>query len=64
MTPATKNLTEGALTFLVGLALKLFTAGVDTPVITLTKVGVVMMVAGGVLVAWGLVQAARGPDRV
>jgi hypothetical protein len=57
VSPASKNLTEGTATFLVGLALKLFTGGVETPVLTLTKVGVVLMAVGGCLVLLGLVQA-------
>lgn len=56
----TRNLVEGAVTFVVGLVLWLFTDGVEVPVVTLTKVGVVMMCVGGVLVATGLYQAARG----
>ncbi|MEV6552320.1 DUF5708 family protein [Streptomyces sp. NPDC051597] len=59
MSPASKNLTEGSVTLLIGLALKLFTDGVEIPVFTLTKVGVVMMVIGGGLLLMGLVQAAR-----
>jgi hypothetical protein len=59
VSPASKNLTEGTATFLVGLALKLFTGGVEIPVLTLTKVGVVLMAVGGCLVLLGLVQAGR-----
>jgi hypothetical protein len=33
---------------------------VDVPVVTLTKVGIVMMIVGGVLSANGLWHAARG----
>ncbi|MEI5526360.1 DUF5708 family protein [Streptomyces brasiliscabiei] len=57
---ATRNLLEGAATFVTGLVLWLFTEGVTVPVVTLTKVGVVMMCVGGVLVATGLYQRARG----
>lgn len=56
----TRNLVEGAATFVTGLALWLFTEGVKVPVVTLTKVGVVMMCVGGVLVATGLYQRTRG----
>ncbi|GCB43144.1 DUF5708 family protein [Streptomyces sp. NL15-2K] len=59
MSAATRNLLEGAATFVAGLVLWLFTGGVEVPVVTLTKVGVVMMCVGGVLVATGLYQAAR-----
>ncbi|MER5216353.1 DUF5708 family protein [Streptomyces sp. NPDC002838] len=59
MSAAPKNLLEGVVTFVVGLVLWLFTGGVEVPVVTLTKVGVVMMCVGGVLAATGLYQAAR-----
>ncbi|MFF6785452.1 DUF5708 family protein [Streptomyces sp. NPDC012510] len=57
---ATRNLVEGAGTFVIGLVLWLFTEGVEVPVVTLTKVGLVMMCVGGVLIATGLYQRARG----
>lgn len=60
MNKSTKNLLDGAATFAIGLVLRLFTEGVETPVVTLTKVGVVMMCVGGVLVVTGLYQRARG----
>jgi uncharacterized protein DUF5708 len=59
MSQASKNLLEGVVTFLVGLPLWLFTEDVDVPVVTLTKVGLVMMCVGGALTATGLYQAAR-----
>ncbi|WP_052849269.1 DUF5708 family protein [Streptomyces avicenniae] len=59
MSSAGKNLVEGVLTFLAGLALRLFTEGVETPVVTLTSVGVVLMWVGGALILWGAAQAAR-----
>ncbi|QYX77491.1 DUF5708 family protein [Streptomyces akebiae] len=57
---ATRNLLEGTATFVIGLVLWLSTEGVKVPVVTLTKVGVVMMCVGGVLVATGLYRRARG----
>ena len=57
---ATRNLVEGAATLVIGLVLWLFTEGVEVPVVTLTKVGVVMICVGGVLIATGLYQRARG----
>ncbi|MGW0845590.1 DUF5708 family protein [Streptomyces sp. NPDC002787] len=57
---STRNLAEGAGTFVIGLVLWLFADGVEVPVVTLTKVGVVMMCVGAVLVAAGLYQRARG----
>ncbi|MFD3502341.1 DUF5708 family protein [Streptomyces sp. NPDC058676] len=61
MSKAMKNLLEGVGTFGVGLVLWLFTGDVQTSVVTLTKVGVVMMCVGGALVLVGLVQALRPP---
>ncbi|MET9683996.1 DUF5708 family protein [Streptomyces coeruleorubidus] len=59
MSKARGNLVEGIVTFLIGLGLWLFTGDVEVPVVTLTKVGIVMMCVGGVLVATGLWQGAR-----
>ncbi|MGK5694494.1 DUF5708 family protein [Streptomyces sp. URMC 128] len=59
MTKARGNLVEGAVTFVIGLGLWLFTGDVEIPILTLTKVGAVMMCVGGVLVAAGLWQGAR-----
>lgn len=59
MQQASKNLLEGVIIFAIGLALRLFTDGVATPVVTLTKCGVVLMCVGGVLVAMGLFQTMR-----
>ncbi|MFG2641094.1 DUF5708 family protein [Streptomyces sp. NPDC048370] len=59
MKQASKKLLEGVVTFAVGLSLRLFTDGVETPVVTLTKVGVVLMCVGGVLAALGLFETMR-----
>ncbi|MFD0370582.1 DUF5708 family protein [Streptomyces sp. NPDC127114] len=59
MSRATKNLAEGSVTLLVGLALALFADGIEIPVFTLTKVGVVLVVVGAALLLTGLVQAVR-----
>ncbi|MFF0747127.1 DUF5708 family protein [Streptomyces sp. NPDC004111] len=64
MKQGSKSMLEGVLTFVIGLALFLFTDGVETPVVTLTKVGVVLMCVGGVLVAMGLFQAMRNSRSV
>jgi len=56
---ASKNLLEGVVTLLVGLALWLFTGDVEVPVVTPAKVGVVLMCVGGAQTAWGLYGAAR-----
>jgi hypothetical protein len=59
-----KNFTEGIVTFGVGLALRLFTEDVHIPVFTLTKVGVVLMVIGGIEILYGLyrVMSGRGDE--
>ncbi|MFD5555502.1 DUF5708 family protein [Streptomyces sp. NPDC127068] len=59
MTRAARNLLEGGVTFAVGLGLQRFAGGVDTPVVELTKVGVVLMCIGAVLVVTGLFRATR-----
>jgi hypothetical protein len=61
MTRASRNLLTGAATLAAGLGLWLFAGGVDLPVVTPTKVGVVMMCVGGAEVLLGLYRAARGP---
>ena len=59
MSPAAKNLAEGAATLLAGLALKLFADGVEISFVSLPKAGVVMMVIGAVQTLFGLFQATR-----
>ncbi|MFI5568908.1 DUF5708 family protein [Streptomyces sp. NPDC051740] len=61
MTRASRNLLAGPATLVAGLALWLFAGGVDLPVVTPAKVGVVMMCAGGAETLLGLHRAARGP---
>ncbi|MEH0418476.1 DUF5708 family protein [Streptomyces sp. B21-083] len=63
MSGATKNLLEGAVTLVIGLALWLFAGGVALPFVTLTKVGLVMTCVGGALLLTGLFQRARPPRR-
>ncbi|MFD5340576.1 DUF5708 family protein [Streptomyces hawaiiensis] len=60
MSKAKQYAVEGVGTFLIGLLLWRFTGDVEVPVVTLTKVGIVMMIVGGVLSANGLWHAARG----
>ncbi|GGY88111.1 DUF5708 family protein [Streptomyces poonensis] len=57
MSRATRDLLEGAVTFVTGLVLWLFTGDVEIPVVTSAKVGVVMMCVGGVLLATGLYRS-------
>lgn len=59
MTRARRNLLAGTVTLLVGLVLWLFAGGVDLPVVTPAKVGVVLMCAGGAEILLGLYRAAR-----
>lgn len=62
MNPVTKSFLEGAAHFVAGLGLWLFGGGVEIPVFTLTKVGVVLMVIGVLVVARGgylLLRARR-----
>jgi hypothetical protein len=61
MKRASRNLLEGAATLVAGLGLWLFAGGVDLPVVTPAKVGVVMACVGGAEVLLGLCRAARGP---
>ncbi|MEV8248375.1 DUF5708 family protein [Streptomyces rochei] len=64
MSQASKNLVEGVITFVIGLALRLFTDGMEIPVFTLTKVGVALMCIGGVLIVMGVFQTVRKSDWV
>ncbi|MFE9661961.1 DUF5708 family protein [Streptomyces sp. NPDC005955] len=57
MTRAARNLLEGVVIFALGLGLRLFADGVDTPVVELTKVGVVLMGIGAVVGVTGLFRS-------
>ncbi|MFD3731040.1 DUF5708 family protein [Streptomyces sp. NPDC058632] len=59
MNRASGNLLAGAAVLVAGLGLWLFAGGVDLPLVTPAKVGVVMMCAGGAEVLLGLYRAAR-----
>ncbi|MFV0133606.1 DUF5708 family protein [Streptomyces sp. HMX87] len=59
MTRGPRNLVEGAATPAVGLVLWLTTGDVDVPVVTLTKVGLVLMCLGGAQLVWGLYRTVR-----
>ncbi|MFG3247161.1 DUF5708 family protein [Streptomyces sp. NPDC048187] len=54
-----RNLLEGVVTLLAGLALWLFTGDVELPVVSLTKVGAVMVCVGAAQTAWGVYGAVR-----
>ncbi|MER0241003.1 DUF5708 family protein [Streptomyces sp. HSW2009] len=58
--PGTRHLLEGAGMLVVGAALWLFTGGVDTPVITLRKVGVVLTFLGAGQLLYAGYGAWRG----
>ncbi|WP_171163155.1 DUF5708 family protein [Streptomyces sp. I05A-00742] len=60
MRRAHKNLLDGAVTFAIGLALKLFAADVSLRFFTPSKISVVLMCVGGVYLAVGAVQQVRG----
>ncbi len=55
-----QHVVVGALMVLAGVLLALTTGEVDTPVVTLSKVGVVLAVLGVIEVGVGLVAIARG----
>ncbi|MEG8277985.1 DUF5708 family protein [Streptomyces sp. AHA2] len=59
MSRARGNLLEGAATFVAGLALWQFAGDVEVPLVTLTKVGVVMMGVGAAQAVAGVWQGAR-----
>ncbi|WP_128380212.1 DUF5708 family protein [Streptomyces cavernae] len=59
MSRARKNLLEGTVTLAIGLVLWMFTGGVEVPVVTLTKAGVVLMCVGGLQVTVGAYQTVR-----
>ncbi|WP_335933750.1 DUF5708 family protein [Streptomyces sp. PTD5-9] len=54
MNPAFKALVGGGITFVIGLVLWQFTGDIETPVVTLTKLGVVLMALGALEVLYGL----------
>ncbi|MFI8091432.1 DUF5708 family protein [Streptomyces sp. NPDC086080] len=60
MTRAAGDVLAGAVTLVAGLGLWLFAGGVDLPVVTPAKVGVVMMCVGGAEALLGLYRAVRG----
>jgi hypothetical protein len=57
MASASKNIVEGAVCAVTGVALRLFTEDVHIPVFTLTKVGVVLIGIGGIQLLYGAYQA-------
>ncbi|MFF3535324.1 DUF5708 family protein [Streptomyces sp. NPDC002466] len=54
MNQTMKALVGGGITFVIGLVLWQFTGDIETPVVTLTKLGVVLMALGVLEVLYGL----------
>jgi len=54
-----RSIATGALLLVIGLVLALTTGDVETPVISLAKVGVVLAVLGGLEVVVAAVRAPR-----
>ncbi|CAL9530585.1 hypothetical protein SUDANB58_04037 [Streptomyces sp. enrichment culture] len=59
MTRTSRMIVEGAVTAVIGLVLWLFTGGVEVPVITPVKVGLVLMCVGAAQLLWGLGRSVR-----
>ncbi|MFG2873879.1 DUF5708 family protein [Streptomyces sp. NPDC048337] len=57
MAPASKNIVEGAVCAVIGIGLALFTQDVHIPVVTLAKVGMVLIAVGGIQLLYGVYQA-------
>ncbi|MEV0387301.1 DUF5708 family protein [Nonomuraea sp. NPDC050643] len=60
MTPARKTIFTGLATFVVGAALWRFGLGFEIVVFTPSKLGVVLMVVGGLEILYGIYKAVRG----
>ncbi|NGO67406.1 DUF5708 family protein [Streptomyces boncukensis] len=64
MSDAGKRAVEGTVLVLAGLPLWRFADGVDTPVITLSRAGLVLAVIGGVTLLHSAWLAVRGSGAV
>ncbi|MEV4115672.1 DUF5708 family protein [Nonomuraea sp. NPDC049695] len=62
MASARKTLITGSATFVVGLALWLFGLDEEIFIFTPSKVGVVLMVLGGLETLYGVYKSVRGDD--
>jgi hypothetical protein len=60
MTSARKTLLTGLATFVAGLALWLFGLDVEILIFTPSKLGVVLMVIGGLEALYGVYKTVRG----
>ncbi|SEG30522.1 hypothetical protein SAMN05444920_102516 [Nonomuraea solani] len=63
MASARKTLLTGLATFVAGAALWLFGGDIEIVVITPTKLGVVLMVIGGLEALYGLYKVTTRADR-
>ncbi|GGS98456.1 DUF5708 family protein [Nonomuraea spiralis] len=59
MASARKTLLTGSLTFVAGLALWLFGLDEEIFIVTPSKVGVVLMVLGGLEILYGVLKTVR-----
>ncbi|CAM3347204.1 DUF5708 domain-containing protein [Kibdelosporangium persicum] len=62
MTPARKTLITGSITFLVGLGLWLFGLDEEIFIFTPSKIGVVLMIVGGLETLYGVYKSVRTDD--
>jgi hypothetical protein len=62
MASARKTLITGSITFLVGLGLWLFGLDEQIFIFTPSKVGVVLMIVGGVETLYGVYKSVRADD--
>ncbi|MFE3449709.1 DUF5708 family protein [Nonomuraea sp. NPDC059194] len=62
MGSARKTLLTGLATFVAGLALWLFGLDVEIVVFTPSKIGVILMVVGGLETLWGVYKIVRGEE--
>ncbi|GAA3680398.1 DUF5708 family protein [Nonomuraea antimicrobica] len=59
MASARKTLLTGSITFVAGLALWLFGLDVEIVIFTPSKVGVILMVVGGLEILYGVYKGMR-----
>ena len=62
MASARKTLITGSITFVAGLALWLFGLDVEIFIFTPSKIGVVLMVIGGLEILYGVYKSVRADD--
>lgn len=60
MNSSFKAVIMGGITLVIGFVLWRFTGDIETPVITLTKLGIVLMALGGLEVVYGLFKSVGG----